>query len=172
MDLNQLRQAGFSDDEINTYSSFHPEIAAPKSMAVPAESPDRSTSLRQAGFSDQEINDWSTTQSRGLTPQGISREAVPTAPVDYGLRVDKTKKGPGFLGELPRPDGKISTELSIGVNMDGKETLIPSLVPTLTQDEINHLLGGNKPTKEIVDKAVAHARQRIGQGMKDRKSVV
>jgi len=82
----------------------------------------------------------------------------------WGLRTDGTPKGPGFLGTLKRPDGHISTELSIGVGIDGKEIEIPSLVPTLTKDEINYLLKGNKPTKRIVDKAIKHAMKRINDG--------
>jgi len=82
----------------------------------------------------------------------------------YGVRADGTQKGKGFWGELQGAEGKPSTELSIGVNFDGKETEIPTLVPTLTQQEIDYLLGGGKPTLEIVDKAVEHARQRIFQG--------
>jgi hypothetical protein len=82
----------------------------------------------------------------------------------YGNRSDGTPKGKGFLGELKRPDGKVSTELSIGVNFDGKETEIPSLVPTLTKPEIDHLLNGGQPTKQIIDKAVEHARSRMSQG--------
>jgi len=74
------------------------------------------------------------------------------------------EKGPGFLGTLKRPDGYISTELSIEVGIDGKEIEIPSLVPTLTQNEIDHLLKGNKPTKQIIDKAVKHALKRINDG--------
>jgi len=87
-----------------------------------------------------------------------SQQQIPYA------RVDGTLKGKGFLGELKRPDGKVSTELSIGVNLDGKETLIPSLVPTLNKDEINYLLSGGKATKEIVRKAVEHAKGRIAEG--------
>jgi len=83
----------------------------------------------------------------------------------YGNRADGTEKGPGFLGELKRPDGKVSTELSIGVTLDSKETEIPTLVPTLTQKEVDYLLEGNKPTKEIVDKAVEHAKERMDQGL-------
>ena len=82
----------------------------------------------------------------------------------YGFRKDGTLKGSGFLGELKRPDGRVSTELSIGVNFDGKGTEIPALVPTLTKQEINHLLSGGKITKEIVSKAVEHARKRIAEG--------
>lgn len=74
------------------------------------------------------------------------------------------KKGKGFLGTLRRPDGKVSTELSVGVNIDGKEMEIPTLVPTLDKKEIDYLLGGNKPTEEIIKKAVEHARKRIAEG--------
>lgn len=79
-------------------------------------------------------------------------------------RTDGSQKGMGFLGPLRAKDGRTSTELSIGVNFDGKEQEIPSLVPTLSQDEINHMLGGNAPTDAIVDKAVEHARMRMKQG--------
>jgi hypothetical protein len=79
-------------------------------------------------------------------------------------RADGTKKGLGFFGELQRPDGKVSTELSIGVGFDGKDTEIPLLVPTLTKQEIDWLLSGKKATKTIVDKAVAHARKRMKDG--------
>ena len=80
------------------------------------------------------------------------------------LRTDGTEKGQGYFGKLQRPDGKVSTELSIGVDFDGKETEIPSLVPTLKQDEINYLLEGNEPTEEIVNKASEHAKRRMAGG--------
>ena len=93
-------------------------------------------------------------------------------PENYGLRSDGTPKGTGFLGELKRPDGRVSTELSIGVNMDGKETLIPTLVPTLDKNEIDYLL--KSPTspeifktpmgQTIMKRAVEHARKRISEG--------
>jgi hypothetical protein len=82
----------------------------------------------------------------------------------YGKRQDGTEKGEGFFGELKRPGGGFSTELSIGVNLDGKEIEIPALVPTLTEQEKNFLLEGNKPTQEIVNKAVKHARERMKRG--------
>jgi hypothetical protein len=89
--------------------------------------------------------------------------ATPEAP-NFGKRADGTDKGTGFLGVLKRPDGSVSTEISVGVNLDGKETEIPTLVPTLTKNEINHLLNNGKPTKEIIDKAVAHAKKRMSEG--------
>lgn len=90
-----------------------------------------------------------------------------------GLRRDGTEKGNGYFGPLKRPDGDISTELSIGVEFDGKEMEIPTLVPTLTQDEINYLLS-TAPEKiqesnpemyqSIEQKAVDHAKKRMGEG--------
>lgn len=82
----------------------------------------------------------------------------------YGLRADGSEKGQGYFGELKRPDGKVSTELSIGVNLGGKEMEIPLLVPTLTRSEVNYLLSGKPATKEITDKAVDHAKQRLRSG--------
>ena len=85
-------------------------------------------------------------------------------PPRENLRLDGSPKGPGFLGTLKRPDGKVSTELSIGIGIDGKETLVPSLVPTLDQKEIDWLLEGNEPTPGIVKKAFQHAVERMKQG--------
>lgn len=74
------------------------------------------------------------------------------------------RKGLGYFGELKRPDKRISTELSMSVNIDGKETEIPSLIPNLTRFEIDYLLAGNKPTEDIIQKAVKYARQRMTEG--------
>ena len=84
----------------------------------------------------------------------------------YGKRNDGTEKGSGYFGELKMKDGSgnIATEMSIGVNIDGKEVEIPMLVPTLSESEKDHLLSGKKPTDAIVDKAVAHAMKRMGEG--------
>jgi hypothetical protein len=83
---------------------------------------------------------------------------------DDTIRADGTKKGTGFLGPLKRPDGMTMTEYSVGVNIDGKDVEIPTLVPTLTQDEIDSLLNlpdGDKPPRAIINKAIDHARNRI-----------
>lgn len=84
-------------------------------------------------------------------------------------RADGTKKGAGFFGPITRPDGKVSTEISIGVGLNGKETQIPLMVPGLTAAELKYLLGANPGTPDfmsnmppsIIDKAVAHAADRI-----------
>ena len=88
------------------------------------------------------------------------------APVGgYGVRSDGTAKGDGYFGPLRNRFGGISTEISIGVEFDGVETLIPTMVPTLTRKELDLLLGGGRPTDQIVDKAVDFARQRIEKGL-------
>ena len=80
-------------------------------------------------------------------------------------RQDGSRKGMGFLGPLKFHDGSTSTELSIGVNLGGKEVSIPLLVPTLDKAEIQHLMSGGNPTEITVQKAVEHARQRMMQGL-------
>lgn len=92
-------------------------------------------------------------------------QKAPAAP--YGLRPDGTPKGRGFLGELKRPDGGVMTEYSVGVEIDGKEMDIPTIVPTLTKKELDQLLrmkDSDKMPRSIIDKAVEHARKRIAEG--------
>jgi len=82
----------------------------------------------------------------------------------YGARVDGTRKGNGYFGPLRAADGSVMTELSVGVEIDGKQVEIPAIVPTLSRAELDHLLKTGEPTDAIVDKAVAHARKRIADG--------
>jgi hypothetical protein len=89
------------------------------------------------------------------------------ASTEYGNRPDGTPKGRGFLGPLKRPDGDVMTEYSVGVEIDGKEMDIPTIVPTLTKDEVQKLLTLGKDEKipeSIIDKAVAHAKMRLKDG--------
>lgn len=92
--------------------------------------------------------------------------------MDYGNRVDGTKKGSGYFGEIQRPDGTVMTEISIGVGLNGKETEIPLIVPTLTKKEIQYLLNNDPESSDfmdrmppsIVEKAVDHAVTRMRNG--------
>jgi hypothetical protein len=86
----------------------------------------------------------------------------------YGKRHNSNEvKGTGFYGPLQRLDDpkSVSTEISIGVDFGKGEMEIPLLVPGMSREEINHLLSGGKPTRELVDKAVAHAQSRMGAGL-------
>lgn len=92
--------------------------------------------------------------------------------MDYGMRPDKTAKGAGYFGEIKRPDGKVMTEITVGVGIDGKETNIPLIVPTLDKAELNYLMRNNPKSKmfmekmppSIMDKAVEHAVMRMKEG--------
>ena len=84
-------------------------------------------------------------------------------------RVDgKQKSETGFLGPIPNTaTGKTMTEVSMGIEIDGEEVLIPLLVPSLTEEEIkimqNMEIEGNieNVPQSIKDKAIEHAIQRM-----------
>jgi len=80
----------------------------------------------------------------------------------FGKRVNQEDKYTGFLGMIELPDGTVMTEKSISVDIDGKETLIPAIVPSnkkflkqIAQDNIS---------KQIINNAVNHAMKRMKQG--------
>jgi hypothetical protein len=93
--------------------------------------------------------------------------------MDYGDRKDGSAKGSGFFGELKRPGGGVSTEISVGVGMDGKEMDIPLIVPTLNKKELDYLLNTDLKDKSffsnmpraIMQKAYEHANTRRKSGM-------
>lgn len=88
----------------------------------------------------------------------------------WGKRVDGTDKGAGFLGVLKRPDGGVSTEISISTDAIGGKDF-PLLVPTLTRQEVNQILAAptgkdfykNVP-KSAIAKAEAYAEDRVKAG--------
>lgn len=94
----------------------------------------------------------------------------PLSPSDWAKRADGSQKGNGFLGALIRPDGAgVSSEISIGVNIGGKEVEIPTIVPTLSTQELHFLLTQDykqhvQIPDSIVTKAVNYAKQRLASG--------
>lgn len=90
-------------------------------------------------------------------------------PANWDKRADGSVKGNGFLGLLKRPDGKVSSEISIGVEVNGKEVEVPTMVPTLSQSQLDYLMtnpvgDGHPIPRDIVQKATAFASQRIAAG--------
>ena len=84
----------------------------------------------------------------------------------YGMRHGSiSPKGKGFFGDLKRPDGDSSTELSSEFEYQGKKVEYPLIVPTLSKSELDILLKGEKPTDDIYDKAESWAKFRIDKGM-------
>ena len=102
-----------------------------------------------------------------LAPQNAPRQA-PLGPRPDMLRSDGSQKGQGYLGPLKNALGQSMTEYSIGVEFDGKETDIPTMVPTLTPQEIEYILNmqdGMRIPPSIEQKAADHALMRMRQGL-------
>jgi len=107
-------------------------------------------------------------QARSTDEQRVEDGVDQGMPSKDSFRPDGSKKGNGYFGVLQRPDGMESTEISVGVNIGGKEMDIPTLVPTLTEEEKNYLLNmpmTEHPTRAIIQKAVTHAKKRMSQGL-------
>lgn len=92
---------------------------------------------------------------------------------NYGKRPDGTLKKTGFLGEIKLPNGSVATEYSTqseAVKVNGKRIDFPTLVPTLTRDEIlimqKDIIPNNKPIPEpIMQKAIKHAKARLAKNL-------
>ena len=90
---------------------------------------------------------------------------------NYGKRPDGTVKSKGFLGEIKLPDGSVATEYSTqsgAVQVNGKQIDFPTLVPTLSKDEIalmrNEIIPNKKQIPEsIMQKAIEHAKMRLAK---------
>ena len=82
----------------------------------------------------------------------------------WGYRPDGTPKGAGYFGSIPMADGQVMTEMSVGVNLGGRDMEIPTIVSTSTRAELDYLAAGNPPTDQMVRKAVNHALMRMSQG--------
>ena len=124
-----------------------------------------------------ELDAYTAELSDDFDPKEVRRIATGIAKGEFDeeskmYRSDGSKKSAqGFLGPVKNNvDGGTMTEVSIGVEIDGKEMEIPTMVPGLTQGEIDALAdmqiegnAGNIP-ESIVKKAEDHARQRITAG--------
>lgn len=90
----------------------------------------------------------------------------------YGNRPDGTPKGKGWLGELKLPDGGVATEYTMqsqAVQKDGKQIDFPTLVPTLSKEEVDQMVNDIIPNRKdipepIIQKAIQHAKGRIAEG--------
>jgi len=98
-------------------------------------------------------------------PKALDEPKKKAVKSKHGKRADGTEKGDGFKGRIKNDNGTYSTEMSIGVNINGKETEIPLIVSNSTPAELKILQSGGKPTKAMIDKAVKHARPRMSKGL-------
>ena len=87
---------------------------------------------------------------------------------NWDKRADGSTKGTGFLGPKTRADGRVSTEISVGVDFGGNKNVeIPTMVPGLDASELNTLMTrkDTDPVPDsVVSKAVKHAKTRIRAG--------
>jgi hypothetical protein len=86
-------------------------------------------------------------------------------------RDGSTKSAKGFLGPVEnKAQGGTMTEVSVGIEIEGKEMEVPTMVPTLTPEEIDTLanmqLEGNAKNipQSIIIKAKEHAIKRLKEG--------
>jgi hypothetical protein len=111
-------------------------------------------------------------------------KAEKNASSNYGKRPDGTEKGSGWLGEIKLPDGSVATEYTtqsksvktknkvFGPRNEirfGKQIDFPTLVPTLSKEEIELMRTDIIPNKKeipetIMQKAIKHARNRLAEG--------
>jgi hypothetical protein len=100
----------------------------------------------------------------------IFEAEAPRRSPDAYRRDGSLKSQTGFLGPIiNKHSGKPMTELSIGVEIGGREVEIPSMVPTLTEEERillqNLRIGVDPVPKSIAIKAKRHAMERIKAGL-------
>lgn len=138
--------------------------AAPTSAATPAE-PVMTDAEKQAKAAKNREKNLSVSTNKPVEPAVI--------PKDKGnMRPDGTAKGTGYLGVLKASDGSDVTEYSMStgaVKVKGKEIDFPTIVPTLTKEEVNLMLTDIIPNNKripdaIANKAIDHAKKRIAEG--------
>jgi uncharacterized protein YcbK (DUF882 family) len=116
---------------------------------------------REKGESGAE---WAQYLTGGLAPE----IAATPSQEGYGRREDGTEKGEGWLGLIPMQDGsdRMMSEVSVGVEIDGEETLVPAIVPALSEDEVSYLAQGGdaREHQSIMNKAVSHAKEQLAGG--------
>jgi len=104
----------------------------------------------------------------GFEPTKPAPEIINSSADQAMLRPDGSVKSEiGYLGPVTRDDGDTMTEFSIGVKINGVETLVPSMIPTLTDAEVEVLRTlpeGEKIPKAIQEKAADYAKKRMSEG--------
>ena len=147
-------KGGFVEDVPRT--SKEPDQRIDKVTGIPYD--------QQAGTAFVDVED-------PLRRLGFSEGGETDDPSTFGTRSDGSSKSTGYLGPvINNITGETMTEVSITLDIDGKKVTMPSMVPTLTQKEINILAHmpiennfKNIP-QSIIDKAVDHYFKRLDEG--------
>jgi len=103
----------------------------------------------------------------------MKRKPIVLQPIrnNYGKRPDGSDKGEGWLGPIDLGNGNVATEYtnqSQSVLVDGKQIDFPTLIPTLTKDELEEMrkimAAGKDVPGPIMQKAVDHALKQLAEG--------
>ena len=84
---------------------------------------------------------------------------------DYDTRADGSPVGRGFIGAIKDTMANMITEYNVMVEIEGEQVEIPTLVPTLSKEQLEALMeleGGEVP-EEIVMVALEWAAQRLDE---------
>ena len=83
----------------------------------------------------------------------------------------RSTKGQGFFGPVGHASGKMSTELSLGAGQrtsraftHKSDRLYPSMVPTLTPQELDTVVSSDEFPESVYTKARQYAEERLAQG--------
>jgi hypothetical protein len=103
--------------------------------------------------------------------KGALAKVIEGQPSPDEIREDETVKQQGYFGPVQHSSGKMSTELSIGYGEPTSraythktDRLYPSMVPTLTREELDAVVGGGEWPDAVYDKARAYGEQRLRHG--------
>ncbi len=86
------------------------------------------------------------------------------APNARDVRPDGTRKGSGWLGSIPMTDGRVMTEQTAEMTVDGKNISFPLIHPGSTKEELDALSKGRKLPRESYMRALEHALKRKKEG--------
>ena len=146
-----------SDDEViklakkHGYDAIHAELEGITNIFDPRRI---KSDIGNRGTYD--ITDPDITKAKG----GLAMRETQEGLAPHGMRHSgEGVKGSGYFGYLPASDG-YATEMSA----EDESGEFPLLVPTLSREEIEHLLAGYSPTEDIYRKAVEHAERRRKEG--------
>ena len=104
---------------------------------------------------------WSILRSI-LGLQKRPRHLKTNPPMDM-LRLDGSRKGPGWLGTMKNKEGYDVSELSVGLP-GTEEGFYPLLTPNLSPGQVNRLIGGGGATPDMYERSRKHAKNMEQQG--------
>ena len=146
------------------------KVKAPDGSVMRFEGPENATQEQVVAAAKAQFESMQTAAAaKSMEEQVMAATDLP----QYGARPDGTQKGQGFLGAISLPTGGVATEYttqSDAVTVNGQRIDFPTLVPTLTQQEVelmrSDIIPNQKPIPEsIMQKAIQHANSRLASGL-------